>query len=573
MEPDKQKRFFSPVFLRIALPAIITVVLFVTAIFAVILPALEKSFMDYKKLMIKELTETAWSILKTHNDLHLQGKLSLAQAQQEAIEHIEQLRYGPERKDYFWINDMQPKMIMHPYRKDLNGKDISSFTDPHGKKLFMAMVRLIETSGGGYVDYMWQWKDDPDRIVPKISYVKGFKPWGWIIGSGIYINDVHEELAVIRNKLTIISVIILGFVIAAAMYIIRQTMISEQLRKQLRDERTALIEALAISEEQYRSMVEYSSDWIWEMTPEGVYTYASPKAVELLGRKPEEVVGTDFFDYMVTGELDHGGKRLREIMKKGAPFTGIEIVCRHQDGRSIVIEKNGVPFFNDRHELIGYRGVARDISERKQAEDALRRSHTRLHDNLEETVKSLAMTAEKRDPYTAGHQVRVERLALAIALELGMKDNQLEGLHFAALLHDIGKISLPSEYLAKPTGLTSEERSIIKSHPESGYEILKNINFPWPVAEIVLQHHELLDGSGYPRGLQDQEIMIEAKIITIADVVEAMSSHRPYRPALGLPAALAEIRSGRGIKYHKEGVDACLYLMEQQEFDLDSVIW
>lgn len=564
----RQKYFTTPVSLRIALPALFTVILFVTAIFVIILPTLEKSLMARKKEMIRELTESSWSILETHNNLYLKGKLSLEQAKSEAIEHIEMLRYGPDRKDYFWINDMHPKMIMHPYRTDLNGQDISTFEDPNGKRLFVEFVSVVEKYGEGYVDYMWQWKDNPERIVPKISFVKGYKPWGWIIGSGLYINDVKQEIAVIRGKLSTISTIILAIVVFSAGYIINLTIRADSLRKRIWDERAALLSALEMSEEQYRSMVECSSDWIWETDADGNYTFTSPRIRDLLGIPPEELLGKSLVDLMVTGEQDQTGKLFRDTLKAEKPFTSLESICRHRDGQSIVIENNGMPFFDDNGTLLGYRGVARDISRRKLSEEELWKSHSRLYKNLEETVKSLALTAEKRDPYTAGHQQRVEQLAIAIAKELGLSKDQLEGLHFAALLHDIGKISLPSEYLAKPTALSTEERTIIHCHPDAGYDILKNIHFPWPVAEIVLQHHELLNGTGYPRSLEDEEILLEAKIITVADVVEAMSSHRPYRPALGLEAALDEIRSGRGTKYHKQSVDACLYLIEEKGFEL-----
>ena len=202
--------------------------------------------------------------------------------------------------------------------------------------------------------------------------------------------------------------------------------------------------------------------------------------------------------------------------------------------------------------------------------EVLTKSRDDLHASLEETVTSLASTAEKRDPYTAGHQQRVDRLACAIAKELGLPDQQIEGLHIAALLHDIGKIALPSEYLAKPAKLSKVEKAVIEIHPEVGYEILNNIHFPWPVAEIVYQHHEHLDGSGYPRGLTDKDILLEAKIIAVADVVEAMSSHRPYRPTLGITRALDEIRSGRGTLYHTPSVDACLHLILEKKIDFST---
>jgi putative nucleotidyltransferase with HDIG domain len=205
--------------------------------------------------------------------------------------------------------------------------------------------------------------------------------------------------------------------------------------------------------------------------------------------------------------------------------------------------------------------------------ESIAKSRDDLHQSLEETVISLASTAEKRDPYTAGHQERVNRLALAIAKEQGLPAQQMEGLHIAALLHDIGKIALPAEYLAKPTKLSELEKLVIQHHSEVGYEILKNIHFPWPVAEIVYQHHEHLDGSGYPRGLTDNEIYLEAKILAVADVVEAMSSHRPYRPSLGINAALDEIRSGRGTLYHSSSVDACLRLIEEKKIEFFSKDW
>lgn len=212
--------------------------------------------------------------------------------------------------------------------------------------------------------------------------------------------------------------------------------------------------------------------------------------------------------------------------------------------------------------------MASQIAERdrrlKDMVKVLTKSQYDLHQSLEETVISLASTAEKRDPYTAGHQERVSRLALAIAKEQGLPDQQIKGLHIAAMLHDIGKIALPAEYLAKPSLLSKIERAAIEHHAEVGYDILKNIHFPWPVAEIVYQHHEHLDGSGYPRGLTDKEIHLEAKILAVADVVEAMSAHRPYRASLGITAALDEIRAGRGTRYHIASVDACLRLLEEK---------
>ncbi len=554
--------------LHVALPALITVILFVTATFFIILPALEKSFLAHKREMIQELTESAWSIIASYEEKERAGLLNRQEAQEQAIAQIRSLRYGPERKDYFWINDMFPRMVMHPYRSDLDGKDVSQFKDPNGKHLFVEFVRVVREDGAGYVDYMWQWKDDASKIVPKLSYIKGFEPWEWIIGSGIYIEDVYVEISRIRGTLSVISATILLIITLLALYIVRQTMIADEQKKTLWDERERFLHELKESKETFQALVETTSDWIWELDKDSKYTYSSPKIKELLGYTPEDTIGKTPFEFMPCEQAEHTTARFKNVLESGKPFKEFAYTCLTNNGLPVTIEMNGVPIFDDEENLIGYRGIARDISERKKVEEALKKSHLELTRNLDETVSSLSLTAEHRDPYTAGHQQRVDLLACAIARELGMTKEQIDGLHIAAVLHDIGKISLPSEYLAKPTRLSIEERAIIKCHTEVGYEILKNIHFPWPVAEIVYQHHELLNGSGYPRGLTDEEILLESKILTVADVVEAMSSHRPYRPSLGIDSAMEEIRSGRGTKYHKESVDACLSLITDKKIDV-----
>ena len=181
-----------------------------------------------------------------------------------------------------------------------------------------------------------------------------------------------------------------------------------------------------------------------------------------------------------------------------------------------------------------------------------------VREALQGIIQVISLTIETRDPYTAGHQRGVADLAQAIARKMGLPEERIEGIRVAALVHDLGKISTPAEILSKPTRLTEAEMSMIRSHPRSGYEILKRVQFPWPIAQIVLQHHERLNGSGYPEGLSAPDILLEAKILAVADVMEAMCSHRPYRPALGIEKALKEIRRNRGILYDPMAVDACL---------------
>lgn len=572
--PDRAlRKLVNSISFRIALPSFFTILLFIIAIFFIILPQLEQSLINRKQETIKELTETVWSLLESYSEREQSGELTKEDAQSRAIARIRKLRYGAEQKDYFWINDMHPVMVMHPYRPDLEGRDISDFKDPNGVFLFNEFVDVVKQKGSGYVDYLWQWKDDPLRISPKSSYIMGFKPWGWIIGTGMYIDDVEAEIAAIREKLTLISTGILFIVSLLAAYSIRQTILADKERETIAGEREQLLDSLAQSNERYRNLLETTSDWIWETDRRGRYIYSSPRVKNVLGYDPEETINKSLMDLASPHWAATLSPKYEELLSAKRPFSGFECTCLGKNGQIVVLENNAVPVFNEEHTLLGYRGIARDITERKDAMEQLKKSRDDLHASLEETVASLASTAEKRDPYTAGHQQRVDRLACAIAKELGLSEDKIEGLHLAALLHDIGKITLPSEYLAKPTKLSKEELAIIKCHPQVGYDILKPIHFPWPIAEIVYQHHENLDGSGYPRGLTDKDILLEAKILAVADVVEAMSSHRPYRPSLGISKALDEIREGRGSRYHAPSVDACLYLILDKKIEVCAEDW
>jgi HD-GYP domain-containing protein (c-di-GMP phosphodiesterase class II) len=187
---------------------------------------------------------------------------------------------------------------------------------------------------------------------------------------------------------------------------------------------------------------------------------------------------------------------------------------------------------------------------------------------LNGTVEAIAALYEKRDPYTAGHQRRVAQLACAIARKMGLPDEQIYGIRIIGVVHDIGKIAVPGDILSKPGRLSTEELSIIKTHPQVAYDVLKNLEFPWPVAETILQHHERLDGSGYPNGISGEAIILEARILCVADVVESMVSHRPYRPALGMERALREIVRNKGVLYDPTVADACSKLSSNGGFEL-----
>jgi putative nucleotidyltransferase with HDIG domain len=216
----------------------------------------------------------------------------------------------------------------------------------------------------------------------------------------------------------------------------------------------------------------------------------------------------------------------------------------------------------------GVAGTLHDITERKQAEEEHKQSFERLRKALGATVQSISTIVEMKDPYTAGHQQRVSDLARSIATEMGLSADQRDFIRTASAIHDIGKISIPAEILSKPTKLTDLEFNLIKTHSQSGYDILKDIEFPWPVADVVLQHHERMDGSGYPQGLKGNDISLEARIMAVADVVEAIASHRPYRPSLGIDFALDDITRNKGILYDADVVDACLKLFREKGYTL-----
>ena len=234
-----------------------------------------------------------------------------------------------------------------------------------------------------------------------------------------------------------------------------------------------------------------------------------------------------------------------------------------------LIEASGYPIFDDSGNLIRYSGTSQDITKRKQAEEKLYQTLDRLKNAVSATFQVMVSAIEMRDPYTAGHQIRVANIASAIATEMGLSQDRIEGIRLAGSIHDIGKLSIPAEILSKPTKLSELEFSLIKTHARQGYEMLKNVESPWPLAEIVYQHHEQIDGSGYPRKLKGNDILIEARILNLADVVESMASHRPYRPAKGIKEALEEIEKNSGILYDEAVTDACLRLFREKGYHLE----
>lgn len=320
-------------------------------------------------------------------------------------------------------------------------------------------------------------------------------------------------------------------------------------------ERRISEEALKESETKYRSIVESAFEGIFQTTLEGKCIMANAALVNLLGYSSAE-------EYMAaTSNLDHlyvdvlRREELIRLLQSDGGIQGFETQFYKKDGSRIWVSLNVRAVLDERGNFIHYQGTVIDIS-----------AEITLRSVLDETTGALSTAVEVRDPYTAGHQERVTRLAEAIAVEMNFSDEHISAVHTAGMLHDIGKIYVPAEFLSRPGKITDNEYNILKQHAREGYAILKNIEYKYPIAEIVYQHHERINGSGYPRGLSGDQILIEAKIIAVADVVEAMASPRPYRPALGIDKALDEIRKNRGALYDETVVDTCLALFQDKGF-------
>jgi putative nucleotidyltransferase with HDIG domain/PAS domain S-box-containing protein len=300
----------------------------------------------------------------------------------------------------------------------------------------------------------------------------------------------------------------------------------------------------------------FSVDRAWRVA------FLNPKAEDLVQQRRDEMIGRVVWDALPELVPTRIHEELQRSMAKQVivdfeyDFADPECCVRihsypSQDGLSVYVQ---------------------NITKRKRVEAEMQRTVQLLQASLDGIVKAMALTIEIRDPYTAGHQRRVSVLASAVAREMGLPEEQMEGIRIAALLHDIGKITVPTEILNKPTRLSSAEFSIIQTHPQIGYNILKGIDFRAPIALVALQHHERIDGSGYPLGLTGTETILEARILAVADVVEAMASHRPYRPALGIERAMEEVLQYRGIRYDPACVDACLNVFTKNGFDFEHLV-
>ena len=351
----------------------------------------------------------------------------------------------------------------------------------------------------------------------------------------------------------------LAFLLLGGNYLLRSQVKSKT--KELRQD----IAKRKQAEELFKKLFYNSPNAIF-ILQEGKFKMVNPQFKSETGYTEKEISKLNIYELIHPDDREMLRKSTIKMLKGEHP-TGFEYRGIRKTGEErLVFETVSSITYQGKRAVLGN---FKDITELRQVEKELKKSYHKLQKTMDATIQTMSRIIEVKDPYTAGHQQRVSQLATSIAKELNLSPDKIEGIRVASLIHDIGKISVPAEILSKATTLSDIEFSLIKVHSQVGSDILKSIDFSYPVAEIVLQHHEKINGSGYPGGLKGDEILLEAKIICVADVVEAMSSHRPYRPALGIDAALEEITQNRGTLYDLEVVDACLKLFKEKGFKFE----
>ncbi len=338
-------------------------------------------------------------------------------------------------------------------------------------------------------------------------------------------------------------------------------------------ERKHTEDAIMKSKQLLQVVVDATPDWIFVKDRSYRYTLVNKSFAKSQNLMPQDMIGRLDAEFL-SKDLCLGNASLGirgyhaedDDVRAGKIFRDPNNITAMSDGSVRVFDTIKMPLRATNGEIYGVLGYSRDVTERREAEERLRKSFGKIEKMLLSTVEAMAAIIEQRDPYTAGHQKRVAKLACAIAGELCLPPETIEDINIGGMLHDLGKIYIPSEILSKPGKLSEIEFNMIKTHPQVGYEIIKKVDFPPVVAEMIWRHHERIDGSGYPDGLKGEAICIEAKCVAVSDVVEAMSSHRPYRSSPGIEKALEEIAKNRGVLYDESVVDACLRLFRKKNF-------
>ncbi|HOG07950.1 MAG: HD domain-containing protein [Syntrophales bacterium] len=327
-----------------------------------------------------------------------------------------------------------------------------------------------------------------------------------------------------------------------------------------------IYEKLQEREKRFRILAESAPDIIFTLDNDGKLLYVNPAWKRILGHPADAVVSLPLTAFVDEQDSHRLVQLLKGVRENRETLMDALLTIPDCSGIEHNFSFNCAPNIDGEGRVDSLVGIFKDMTDLRRSEVELKKSYQKLQLAMSSTISVISLIAESRDPYTAGHQRRVADLAAAIAREMELSEERVTTIHMAGLIHDIGKINVPAEILSKPGKLNSGEFALIKNHPETGYNILDKVDFTPPIAQIVYQHHETMDGSGYPRGIVGRDIILEARIITVADVVEAMASHRPYRPALGIEKALDEIRTHRGVTYDPDVADACIALFTSGRF-------
>jgi len=449
------------------------------------------------------------------------------------------------------------------YLKILFAEDLYSDVEIARKAIKKENINFIDRVVDNEVDYKKALDDfHPDIIVSDysmptfdgMSALKILRSYNYYVPFIILTGSMNEETAVACMKA------------GANDYVIKEHInrlpmaITEAIRNSRnRIEKELIQKQLTASEEGFRNIMSSMQDIVYTIDKEQRYTGVYGPWVEGWGFKPEQLIGKTYREIRGNNNAEVHEKANKKALK--GEFVVYEWSIQTEQGK-VYVHTSLSPIFDEEGKVQEVVAVGRDITERRRAQQKVQKA-------MDATIETISKIVDTRDPYTSGHQERVTQLALRIARELKLSQKQTEAIRIASLIHDIGKIGIPSEILTKPSKLSDLEFSLIKSHPQLGYDILKDIEFSYPISQIVLQHHERLNGSGYPNKLKADQISLEARIIGVADVVEAMNSHRPYRAALGIDTALEEIIKNRGTLYDPEIVDACVKLFREKGFKFE----
>ncbi|MBN2342071.1 MAG: cache domain-containing protein [Deltaproteobacteria bacterium] len=436
------------IILHVITPVAISILLFAGTFALVVLPFVQNHLMDYKRDTIREIANVAWGVLNRYNEEVTSGRMTLAHAQEQAIIDIRNMRYGPNNKDYLWINDTQPRMIMHPYRTDLEGKDVTNYPDPSGHLLFLDFVETARDGNEGYVNYVWQWQDDPSRVLPKVSFVKGFKPWGWILGTGIYVKDVEHTIKSITQQLVGIFMVIMAVITALSVYVISQGIAIENRRLEAE-------QAQINSERRLSDIISFLPDATF-VVDKNKRVIAWNRAMEqITGLKEKEMIGRESMAYT---KVFFPRRRRLLIDLIFAPDKIVEYakdyVRFHQEGQTVSGEifapqlgKEGrflfsvaCPLYDEKENIIGAIESIRDITERVKIQERLIQSEKML------SIGGLAagMAHEINNPLAGViHNAELVQMRIAKESQKNLKTAAELDLSFPTLLEYVTARKIP----------------------------------------------------------------------------------------------------------------------------------